>query len=375
MNTAPLDLSALPGPAQKVLSGQAPTPLRAMAAKGVLPGAKPDVLVTVLVGLIADTDSDVAATARKTLGQLPRPVLEGALDTSLQAAVLDALVEVHGDDGACVERLLRQAQLTESAIVTLAKSATEAIGELIATNEVLLLRYPAAIEALYMNKQVRMSTADRILELAVRHQLELSIPAYQQAAAAIQNELIMEPTKEPTFDDLLFRSTEELAQSAELTAEEDTHEGDDQGEEQVREKFLPLYAQINQMTISQKIRRAILGTSAERMLLVRDTNRLVASAAASSPMLNENDAARIAANRNVIEDVLRIIAQNRAFTRSYQIKLNLVTNPKTPLSFSSRMLPHLRDNDLRALTRNKNAPANIQALARQQLMRKQTKKH
>lgn len=373
--TAPaLDLSLLPGPAQKVLSDRAPAALRAMAAKGVLPGAKPDVLVTVLAALSAEADESLASTARQTLEQLPRAVLQGAFSAPLQSAALGALVEVYGHDPDCVAAILRQPELPQAALVALAQSATEAIGELIATNEVLLLRYPAAIEALYMNKRVRMSTADRVLELAVRHRLELSIPAYQEAAAAIQNELILEPTPEPTFDDLLFRSADELAHSAELDPNEDTHEDDEQGEETLRDKFLPLYAQINQMTISQKIRRAILGTSAERMLLVRDTNRLVASAAASSPMLNENDAARIAANRNVIEDVLRIIAQNRAFTRNYQVKLNLVSNPKTPLSFSSRMLPHLRDNDLRALTRNKNAPANIQALARQHLMRKQTKK-
>src|SRR5690606_1643171 len=142
--------------------------------------------------------------------------------------------------------------------------------------------------------------------------------------------------------DLLFRETEQLAQAHQLAVDADTHERDEEGEEQLRPEFKPLYARIASMTITQKIRRAILGTSAERMLLVRETNKLVASAAASSPMLTENEAARIASNRNVIEDVLRIIAQNRSFTRSYQVKLNLVTNPRTPLSFSSRMVPHLR---------------------------------
>jgi hypothetical protein len=128
------------------------------------------------------------------------------------------------------------------------------------------------------------------------------------------------------------------------------------------------------MTVSQKIRRAVLGTGAERMLLIRDTNRLVAAAAASSPQMTDTEAAIVAANRNISEDVLRIIAMNRNFTRSYQVKHNLVTNPKTPLTFSARLLPHLRDNDMRALTKSKNVPANIQALARQQVMRKQEKK-
>jgi hypothetical protein len=257
--------------------------------------------------------------------------------------------------------------------VDAARHASEMVGEVIATNEALLLKFPRVIEALYMNKRVRMSTADRILELAVRNNLNLDLPAFKEAAQAILNELIAEPTEEPTYDDVLFRETEDLAQAAQLGDGDDTHDRNEEGEEMLRGEFKPLYAQISQMTVTQKIRRAILGTAAERLLLVRDMNRLVASAAASSPMLTENEAARIAANRNVMEDVLRIIAQNRSFTRSYQVKLNLVTNPRTPLSFSARMVPHLRDSDLRSIARSKNVPANIQTLAQQQMLRKQKK--
>ena len=103
---------------------------------------------------------------------------------------------------------------------------------------------------------------------------------------------------------------------------------------------------------------------------MRDTNRLVATAAATSPMLNESEAARIAASRNVIDDVLRIIANNRDFTRNYQVKLNLVSNPRTPFSFSSRLIPLLRDNDLRVLSKSRNVPGAVQTAVRQQLQRK-----
>ena len=55
-------------------------------------------------------------------------------------------------------------------------SAREGVCELIATNEERLLAHPAIIEKLYLNKNSRMSTADRILELAVRNDIELGIP-------------------------------------------------------------------------------------------------------------------------------------------------------------------------------------------------------
>lgn len=368
----PIDPSALPPPAQKVLSEGAPPPMKMMAAKGIIPGAKPADIVTVLVGL-SQQPGDVAKAAVKSLDALAAPILDGALSSELQPLVIHSLVDVHCRNAAVVEKLLRQQRIHEDSLKLLAERATEATGELIAVNETLLLKNPKVIEALYLNKQVRMSTADRILELAVRNGLQLELPAFKQAAQAIVNELIPEPTEEETYDDALFRETQAAAERAELadSPDDDTHERDDEGEERVREKFEPLYKRLSEMTVSQKIRRAMLGTAAERMLLVRETNRLVASAAASSPQLNENDAARIAASRAVIDDVLRIISNNRNFTRNYQVKLNLVMNPKTPFTFSSRMITHLRDSDLRSIVKSKNVPANVQTAARQHLIRKQ----
>jgi hypothetical protein len=222
-----------------------------------------------------------------------------------------------------------------------------------------------------MNKRVRMSTANRILELAVRNGLELSIPAFKEAALAIQSELVVEPTEELTFEDRLFKEAERIASQTRIdSALEDTHEIDEEGKEKVREVIKPLYTVLAEMTIAQKIRTATLGTGAERLILVRDPNRLVACAAAQSPQMNENDAARISASRQVCDDVLRIIARNREFTRNYQVKLNLVTNPRTPLTFSARIVPLLRDSDLRSLAKSKNVPSAIQQAVRQQLSKK-----
>jgi hypothetical protein len=346
--------------------------MRLMAARGVLPGAKPAHIVTAVVALTTDASPKVAEAARKTLGALPPPILTGALEADLETAVVLALTENYKDDANIVEKLLRMPRMDEDALVLIAASASEAVGELVATNETLLLKYPKAIEKLYMNKRVRMSTADRLLELAVRNGLELDIPAFAEAAQAIQGELIPEPTVEPTYDDILFVQAEEVASlvASKLGEDDDTHERDDEGEEVVREEVLPLHAAISQMTVTQKIRRALLGNSAERMLLVREKNRLVATAAASSPMMNENDAARIAASRNVIDDVLRIIARNKEFTRNYQVKLNLVYNPRTPFTFSARMIPHLRASDLRSIMRSKNVPSAVQSAVRQHVNKK-----
>ncbi len=368
-----LDLPALPAAVQRVLGSGTPLPAKKLAARGVIPGLKPGDIATVIAALTHDADPEVAETARATFAKLPEPILNGALTSDLQAPVIELFAEHFTRNHGVIEQLLRMPQIGARALEYLATSADERSGELIATNENLLLKHPTIIEKLYMNKRVRMSTADRLLELAIRNNIELNIPAYKEAAQAIRNELLVEPSEEPTFDDVLFSEARALDESIVLGDEDDTHELDEEGEEKVKEKCLPLHALIAQMTITQKIRKAMLGDAAARLILVRDANRLVAAAAAKSPNMREPEAVRIAASRAVSEDVLRIISLNREFTRSYQIKLNLVSNPRTPFSFASRIVPHLRDSDLKILSKSKNITGAISQAVRQQLQRKEKK--
>jgi hypothetical protein len=368
--TGSVDSRQLPPAALKVLGPDAPAPMRQMAARGILPGAKPADLVTVVALLADQPDQSIAATARQTLQKLPAPILDAALDQPLDALVVERMASAYAENASVVERLLRQASLGQSALETLAERADERVGELIATNEQRMLMFPTVIEKLYLNTRVRMSTADRLIELAVRNGLELSIPAFKEAATAIKNELIPEPTPERTFDDELFAETAAIAAAAVLADEEDTHELDDEGEEKLRDKFLPLHVRIAQMTVSQKIRCATLGTSAERLMLVRDANRLVSSAAAKSPLMKENEVVCLSASRALSEDVLRIIASNRDYTRNYQVKINLVNNPRTPFTFVARLIPHLRESELRTIAKSKNVTGTVATAARQQLDRK-----
>lgn len=367
-----VDVTALPPAAQKALAPESPAPLKLLAAKGVIPGVGPGDALTVVACLAQSADEKVAAAAAATLKAIPPPLLEGALRADLPPLTIDVLAERLGHEEEVLVRLLGMKRIAQETLERLAARATEKMGELIATNEALLLKHPSVIEKLYMNKSVRMSTADRLIHLAVRNGLELEFAAFKEAAQAIQNELIVEPTEEPTFDDQLFQETNQLSSEIQVDlSKEDVCESNEEGQEVVKEKFLPIFARIAQMTVTQKIRTAILGSGTERMLLIRDTNRLVAEAAAKSPRMTESEAVLVAASRAVSEDVLRIIAMNRDFTKNYQVKFNLVSNPRTPFTFASRLVPHLRDGDLRMLARSKNVPGAISTAARQQLMRKQ----
>lgn len=369
----PVDVGTLTPVARKVLDPASPAPIRQMAAKGVVPGVKPGEALTVVVLLSESTDAALAATAKATLGALPAPVLNGALGADLAPGVLAVVAPLYARNPAVMEKILAHPAITPHTVATVAADASEPVAELVATNEERLLAHPEIVEKLYMNKNTRMSTADRVLELAVRNNVELKgIPAYKEAAAAIGQELIVEPTREPTPDDVHFKETGEVAERTPVNAEiEDTHRLDDEtGDEVLDDRFVPLHARLAQMTVSQKVRRAMLGTASERLILIRDSNRLVAQAAIKSPSIQESEVVRISASRNVSEDVLRVIALDREWTRAHQIKLNLVQNPRTPFAFAARLVPHLREHELKALAKSKNVTGAVATAARQQLARR-----
>ena len=71
------------------------------------------------------------------------------------------------------------------------------------------------------------------------------------------------------------------------------------------------------------------------------------------------------------DEVLRIIAMNRDLVRSYQVKLNLVSNPRTPFTFATRLVPHLRDSDLKMMSKSKNVSGAVAQIVQQQISRKE----
>lgn len=142
-----------------------------------------------------------------------------------------------------------------------------------------------------------------------------------------------------------------------------------QQQEQKEDEKLPLEVKISKMPVAQKIRLATIGSASHRSVLVQDPNKMVALAAIKSPAVSDQEVIRISQSRSVAEDVLRYIASNREWTKNYFLKVNLVNNPKTPLSSSMHFLSHLRKHDLKSVASNKNIPIALRTAATNMLKR------
>lgn len=368
----PVDIQKLSPQVQKICAPDAPPQLKLMAASGLAP-LKPMDLVTALYMLSYDSDGTVSEKAGKSLLGIPASVVNGAIDQLGDGEILDGIIRLLQSRPEAQQKvLLNRAALAETAVWIIEHTSDDKTLEIAAANEDRMLKHPSIIEALFHNKAARMSTVDRAVELAVRNGIELSgIPCFKEMQAALTGVVLPAPTPEPTPEDKMFIGNLEDGTIAMLSDEivDAVLESDTAQPDEHMKKILSAQESLTTMTISAKIRVATLGSSVQRAILIRDANKLVVMAVVKSPGLNDSEIARFSKFRTLPEEAIRYIASNREWTKHYSVKLNLVQNPRCPIEFTLRFMPHIRINDLRALGRDKNIPQ-VVARAAKQLMSK-----
>lgn len=122
------------------------------------------------------------------------------------------------------------------------------------------------------------------------------------------------------------------------------------------------------MTVPEKMKCAMKGTREMRAILIRDPNRLVASAVLSCPKVNAAEVEAFAKMGNVSEDILRTIAMSRAWTKSYTVVLSLVKNAKTPVAISLTLMQRLTDSDVKKIATDRNVAEALRLGARKRMV-------
>jgi hypothetical protein len=170
------------------------------------------------------------------------------------------------------------------------------------------------------------------------------------------------PDETPAID------TDEPLVSAEVAGADVDDDDVDGGEEAADSTDRDTVAQrLSKMGFTQRLKAAVKGSREMRAMLVRDPNKMIAAAVLSSPKITEQEIESIARMTNVSDDVLRIIAHNRAWTKNYSVVVGLVKNPKTPVAMSMNMMQRLNDRDLGQLSLDRNIPEALRVAARKKL--------
>jgi hypothetical protein len=134
------------------------------------------------------------------------------------------------------------------------------------------------------------------------------------------------------------------------------------------EKQQSFQERLSTMTVPEKMKCAMKGTREMRAILIRDPNRLVASAVLSCPKVNPAEVEAFAKMGNVSEDILRTIANTRAWTKAYGVVLSLVKNAKTPVALSMNLMQRLTESDVKKISTDRNVPEALRLAARKRVV-------
>jgi hypothetical protein len=370
MPECPLPLDALPKPLQKHADAKAPAPLRMMGAKGLVPAVAPADLSTLLYVLSFDADQAVRDTAVKTAEGLPDKIWGVALRAEgVDGRVLDWLADRFLAKEAALELVLLNPVALDETVARLAPAVSQRLAEIVRQNELRLLRHEGILRGLCDNPNALASTVDGACDFCVRNGLTLlDVPRSVEAHKRVHG---VDPTARPpepaeTAAGLMAEYRRELAQEGEGAAAPAA-----QAAPEEEQKRLTIAQRVMSMSVSEKIKLATLGNKEARTLLLRDSNKLVAMAAATSPRITDGEIISISNSRTVSGEVLRYIYSNREFLKTYAIKISLVKNPKVPLPTALKLMYTLQERDLKDLARDRNVPQTIQSQAKAFLMKKE----
>jgi DNA repair protein RadC len=132
-----------------------------------------------------------------------------------------------------------------------------------------------------------------------------------------------------------------------------------------------LLLRVRELPVGQKLALAKKGNKDVRMILIKDSNEMVALETVSSSRITDGEILTIAMMRDVSDKVLRRIANNRKYRQNKQIVLALLNNPRTPVGVSLSLgINGLSDRELVELSKNRNVPGAISRAATQILDRR-----
>lgn len=375
-----------------VIEGTAPRPAMLAASRGVLPLPQGD-LLEILVSFYNGGDAELRDNARKTLTEQTTEAIESTVGSTGSAPeVLAYFASQDTLPQAIHEAIIANTNTPADAVTNVARTTQNGqLLELISLNQQLLIKNPAVIDAIISNPH-RTAEAERRASETKREFFEKERGAQQiadelrargQEAAAefIENsefgEDIANPGSGLSAEDAILlaahievmdRETDDswlgLEFIEEIYEETDVQRkaavekiiGEMSNEEEFSGERLSMINRIMQMGVKDRVRLAMKGDREARNILIRDPNRLVSSAVVNNPRITEQEIEMIAGMRAIAEDILRMIASNRQWARSYNVMHNLAKNPRTPMANAITIMSRLQLRDLTGLSKNRNVP-------------------
>ena len=355
-------------------------------------------LLEVLVALANSDDEQISSAATETLNAETADSLLLAAKAADTSPNVLAYLATRGDGTSEVYEATILNNLTpDHAISKLAATTSNgSLLELIAINQQRLVRFPEIIDAILANP-ARSGEAERRAKETRKEFFEKERGARQiadelrargQTAAAefFESADLSTATSEmdlndawliaqhievsdadlddswlpaERYEELLPESAEEISANVQRVIESERLEGG----ADVSAERVTLIRRIMFMNVKDRMKLAMKGDREARSILIRDSNKIVCTAVVKNPRITEPEVENISAMRTVAAEVLRLIAMNRSWARSYPIIHNLARNPRTPIPTAMTILLRIRSKDLAAISQNRNVSETVRRQA------------
>jgi hypothetical protein len=125
-----------------------------------------------------------------------------------------------------------------------------------------------------------------------------------------------------------------------------------------------LYEQIRAMGSTEKLRLALHGDRASRLLLLKDPNKTIQLHILQNKRITIEEVQHIAGNRQANPEALVRIGETREWLQNPSVVLALVSNPKTPSRTAVRLLRSLPQSEIRRIAKSPNVSQSIAQAAR-----------
>ncbi len=325
----------IPAEVAKIMSKWGGHSVRLAAARGALPMSGPN-LVTVLFVFYHGENQELKEEALSTLQTLPAQILLAALSQpQLHPSIIDLIVKLRYQDAVVMQAALAHRMVGIKSLLFLAENSSGDVLDMLIHNDEIINKTDLLRTAIINNKHTDKVTKQRLGWV----------------------EPVVEPEPEPESEPVAESEAAEEAGDAEIDEELDT-------------EALSKYQELQEMSVTEKIKMALTGDKEWRTLLIREANKQVSTAVLKNPRISEGEVLNVAKNRSSSEELIRIILLNRDWVKLYEMKKLLVVHPRTPLQTAMRFMGFLTEKDIRALAKSRNVSQPIVNNARRILTTK-----
>lgn len=336
---------------KKIVDGTAGQDLIDMLLDRQLPFTEEEYLESLVFALKDETIRDRVSGRLREIPENVKTAYVEKLEANQRVAYFIILEALSRKNQFIIAKAIRNQALPFEFLLKIAAQGDVHMLEALLDNQIKLIAYPEILDEMEKNAQATNFIKGKIKEF---REYYLALEAEE-----IPAEEVLEEVKE-----IMIQEQAEQQEAAKEGAEEgEDEEGRPLEMDKVEHKALTVLQEINKMTISERVKLALAGSKTQRMILIKDANKMVSMAVLESPKIGIDEVLLLARDRSVAGEIIARVSKRRDWTKNYNVILELVQNPKTPIKDALSFVKQLHIRDLQLLSRDKNINPTVRQLA------------